>query len=380
MLAKHADGTIIGRASTTPLSVARPWPHGDRYGYRRDGRGPRAGHQVAVAKGGERIRCRVALPDGRLPPPHAFVAVTRDRKARAFSITTAGPDRDIGSRRRPYYLETARRSYLWKCKRRGRTQPHVSLAALVRGPRRRRERRRGQVRTRHGGRRLPLRLYQGVHVARGPRIQHIRRAPVREAGRRRRGGTGRRVRGRQGRGGRQFTGGAAVLLQIGRDGSAIELLRDSDVADLTRDVEARKVLPVAFGRSADPYATEDHCLDDCDRKGALECAHVLRGARLIKSLREHVRDGAGVDRVRAAALRSCGCAFTTFIDGEANQTRLTRAGGDALSLKRRGPRLDSRRAREVRRVAARAGNSYRPPPSTIRATATLQNERAVQAG
>jgi len=74
---------------------------------------------------------------------------------------------------------------------------------------------------------------------------------------------------------------------IGRDGSAIELLRDSDVADLTRDVEARKVLPVAFGRSADPQATEDHCLDDCDRKGGVSSAltsyEVLSSPSLFES-------------------------------------------------------------------------------------------------
>ena len=47
------------------------------------------------------------------------------------------------------------------------------------------------------------------------------------------------------------------------------------------------MLPVAFGRSADPHATEDHCLDDCDRKGGVSSAltsyEVLASSNLFES-------------------------------------------------------------------------------------------------
>ena len=205
-------GRLLGRASTTSSSNARAWPpwRSIRISTRRRPPMPR-GIKWPSRKAARRIRCRVALPDGSRVVATYDTSVTATVRGR---LALLRPDRtEILAQDDGLITLRPPRGGIQggSVKARGEHHPYGSLAPWCEAHDD--DESDGEAKsepdTAAGAYRFDCVL---VVCLWRTRIQHIRRAPVREAGGRRGSGIGRGVRGRQGRGGRQLARGAAVLL------------------------------------------------------------------------------------------------------------------------------------------------------------------------
>ena len=222
-------------------------------------------HQVAVAKGGQRMRVRVALPDGTRVVGTYDTSVTASIRGRLALLRTDRTEilaRDDG-------FVTLRPPALYgggSVKARGEPRPYGSLAPWCENENEEDDEAKSEPDTTSGayefdcingklsledpefnrfvahlcGREAGDTEVELAGVAAGIRAEAVVNSPV-----------------------------APRCFAIARDGSAIELLRDSDVEALRSDVEARKVLPAAFGRAMASFSSNDHRGDDEDRAGSL---------------------------------------------------------------------------------------------------------------